>query len=242
VLRAFFLLAVWAVLAVPVGLVGLPLTLLTGNAALLYRWSVEIGSMGLRAAGVRTRVRFEEPLPAGTAYLFLSNHASNLDPPLLAAVLLPRRTAMLIKQELLRIPLLGWSMRLAGFVPVARSGSVQDAKRSLDQAAAMLRSGVSVTAFVEGTRSPDGRLLPFKKGPFFLAMECGVPVVPVTLIGTGSLLPKGASRLLSGTVQVVVHRPLLPREFANRDALKDAVRAAIASALPEGSPEKDVKA
>ena len=232
VLRAYLLLAVWAVLAVPVGLVALPWTLLTRDASLLYRWGVWIGGVGLRAAGVRVRVRFEAPLPPGTACLFLSNHASNLDPPLLAWVLLPRRTAMLIKQELLRIPLLGWAMRLAGFVPVARSGSVEDAKRSLEQAAAVIRSGVSMTAFAEGTRSPDGRLLPFKKGPFFLAMNCGVPVVPVTLIGTGALLPKGVFRLRRGTVQVVVHAPLLPRDFAGRDALKDAVRAAIASSLP----------
>ena len=231
-LRAYLLLGVWGLLAVPVGLIALPWTLLTRNAALLYRWGVWIGAVGLRAAGVRTQVHFEEPLEAGQPYLFLSNHASNLDPPLLAAVLLPRRTAMLIKQELLRIPLLGWGMRLAGFVPVARSGSVEDAKRSLDQAAAVIQTGVSLTVFVEGTRSPDGRLLPFKKGPFFLAMQSDVPVVPVTLVGTGTLLPKGGLRLRRGTVQVVVHRPLLPRDFANRDALKEAVRAAIASALP----------
>ena len=230
-LRAYLLLAVWAVLAIPVAIVGLPWTLLTRNAGPLYRWGVLAGSLGLRAAGVRTTVRFEAPLPE-TACLFLSNHVSNLDPPLLAAVLRPRRAAMLIKQELLRIPLLGWGMWLAGFVPVARSGSVEDAKRSLEQAAAVLRSGVSLVVFAEGTRSPDGRLLPFKKGPFFLAMESGLPVVPVTLVGTGALLPKGSSRMHGGNVDVVVHPPLLPRSFENRDALQKAVRAAIASALP----------
>ncbi len=237
-LRACFLMAIWGLLAIPVGLIGLPWTLLTGDASLLYRWGSAIGGLGLRAAGVRTAVRYEAPLPE-TACLFLSNHASNLDPPLLAAMLLPRRTAMLIKQELLKVPLLGWGMRLAGFVPVARSGSVEDARRSLEQAAAVLRSGVSLTVFVEGTRSPDGRLLPFKKGPFFLAMECGVPVVPVTLINTGALLPKGKLRLRRGTVQVVVHAPLLPQDYRNRDALKEAVRASIASALPvAGLPEE----
>ena len=225
------MLGVWAVLTVPFGLVALPWTMLTRNPTLLYHWGVVIGSLGLRAAGVRTRVRYEAPLPKHAACLFLSNHASNLDPPLLAAVLLPRRTPMLIKQELLKIPLLGRGMRLAGFVPVARSGSVEDARRSLDQAAAVLRSGVSLVVFVEGTRSPDGRLLPFKKGPFFLAMECGVPVVPVTLVGTGALLPKGVFRLRRGTVQVVVHAPLMPRDFADRNALRNAVRASIASAL-----------
>ena len=206
--------------------------MLTGNASLLYRWGVGIGSLGLRAAGVRTRVRFAVPLKASQPYLFLANHASNLDPPLLAAVLLPMRTAMLIKQELLRIPLLGRGMRLAGFVPVARSGSVEDARRSLEQAAAVIKSGVSITAFVEGTRSPDGRLLPFKKGPFFLAMASEVPVVPVTLIGTGKLLPKGVLRLRKGTIDVIVHAPIEPGAYRDRDALREAVRATIASALP----------
>ncbi len=231
-LRAWFLLAMWGALAIPVGLVALPWTVLTRNASLLYRWGVGIGSLGLRAAGVRARVRFTVPLDPGRAYLFLSNHASNLDPPLLAAVLRPVRTAMLIKQELLKIPLLGRGMRLAGFVPVARSGSVEDARRSLEQAASVVRTGVSMTVFVEGTRSPDGRLLPFKKGPFFLAMHCGVPVVPVTLVGTSSLLPKGRLRLRRGTVEVVVHAPMEPGSYGSRDALKDAVREAIASALP----------
>ncbi len=198
----------------------------------MYRWGVWIGKMGLRAAGVKPRVRFEASLPEGPC-LFLVNHASNLDPPLLASVLLPRRTAMLIKQELLKIPILGWGMSLAGFVPVARSGSVEDARRSLDQAAASIRSGLSMTVFVEGTRSTTGKLLPFKKGPFFLAMACGVPVIPVTLVGTGGLMPKGALRLRPGVVEVIVHAPLLPAAFARREALMAAVRTAIGSALPE---------
>ncbi len=232
-LRAWLLLAVWGLLAIPVGLIALPYTVLTRRAGLLYRWGVAIGQAGLRAVGVQTVVHASAPLPAG-ACLLLCNHASNLDPPLIAAALLPRRSAMLIKQELLRIPLLGWGMQLAGFVPVARSGSVEDAKRSLEQSAAVLRSGVSLLIFVEGTRSPDGRLLPFKKGPFFLAMESGVPVVPVTLVGTGALMPKGALRLKRGTVNVFFHEPLMPSDFANRDALRQAVRQAIASALPDG--------
>lgn len=231
-LRAFFLVAVWGVMAVPVGLVALPWTALSRNVGLLYRWGTGIGALGLRVAGVRSRVRYESPLPVDQACLFLVNHASNLDPPLLAGVLRPRRVAMLVKQELLRIPMLGWGMRLAGFVPVARSGRVDDAKRSLDQAVGVLRGGTSLAVFVEGTRSPDGRLLPFKKGPFFLAMESGVPVVPVTLSGTSTLMAKGSQRLRRGTVDIVFHAALDPRTFATRDALKDAVRAAIASGLP----------
>ncbi len=230
-LRAFWLLIVWSALALILGLPLLVWTVLTRDARLLFRWGVWMGSAGLRAAGVRSRVHFTAPLDPAQPYLFLSNHASNLDPPLLAAALAPRRTAMLIKQELLRVPLLGWGMRLAGFVPVARSGSVEDARRSLSEAARVLGSGISLAVFAEGTRSPDGGLLPFKKGPFFLARETGFPVVPVTLRGTHALLPKGALRLRSGTVEVTFHAPLDPRAFTGRDELREAVRAAIASGL-----------
>ncbi len=229
-LRALWLLFVWAVQAVLLAPF-LLLTILTGDSKLLLRYGVAAGARGLRLSGVGATVRSAEPLDPAQPYLFLSNHASNLDPPLLAGILAPRSVTMLIKQELLKVPLLGWGMRLAGFVPVARSGSVEDAKRSLEQAAAVLRSGTSLAVFVEGTRSLDGRLLPFKKGPFFLAMQCGVPVVPVTLVGTGALLPKGRLRLKRGTVEVVLHKPLRPADYPNREALKEAVRAAIASAL-----------
>ena len=230
--RAAFLVFVWGLLAVPVACIALPWTLLTRDASLLYRWGVAIGIFGLRVAGIRVKAQFLAPVPQDTPCLYLVNHASNLDPPLLASVL-PRRSAMLIKRELLRIPLLGWGMRLAGFVPVARSGSVEDARKSLDEAASVLRSGISLAIFVEGTRSPDGRLLPFKKGPFFLAETCRLPVVPVTIRGTAALLPKGSLRLRSGTVSVTFHPPLHPAGFPSRDALRSAVRSAIASALPE---------
>ena len=89
--------------------------------------------------------------------------------------------------------------------------------------------------FVEGTRSTDGRLLPFKKGPFHLAMEVGAPVVPVTLLGTYECWPKGSFAMRRGTATVIFHPPMEPADYADRDALMTAVRATIASALPEDS-------
>jgi 1-acyl-sn-glycerol-3-phosphate acyltransferase len=99
----------------------------------------------------------------------------------------------------------------------------------VNQAAAeMARSGVHITSFVEGTRSGDGRLLPFKKGPFYLAMETCAPVVPVTIRGTEKLMPRGSLKVRPGMVRIVFHPPLDPGDFATREDLMEAVRASIA--------------
>jgi 1-acyl-sn-glycerol-3-phosphate acyltransferase len=95
-----------------------------------------------------------------------------------------------------------------------------------------LEQGSCLVIFPEGTRSRDGSLLPFKKGPFFLAMESGAPVVPVSIVGTTRLLPKGSVGLKSGTVTVTFHAPLHPVDYASKEDLMEAVREAIASGLP----------
>jgi 1-acyl-sn-glycerol-3-phosphate acyltransferase len=108
----------------------------------------------------------------------------------------------------------------------------------------VLEKGVHITTFVEGTRSRDGRLLPFKKGPFYLAKETGAPCIPVSIWGTETMMAKGSMRIHPGTAQIVFHAPVYPANFATREELLLAVRAAIASALPkwmhnEKSTEQD---
>jgi len=171
-------------------------------------------------------------IPAGKACIFMSNHVSNLDPP----VLLPRipgRTSVFLKQSLMKIPVLGYCMRLAEFIPVTRDGSVEGAQQNARRAAAVLAKGIHITTFVEGTRSRDGRMLPFKKGPFYLAMDTGAPCIPVSISGTEHLMRKGSMRIFPGEVRLVFHRPLYPQNFSDRDALMHAMREAIASGLPE---------
>jgi 1-acyl-sn-glycerol-3-phosphate acyltransferase len=97
----------------------------------------------------------------------------------------------------------------------------------------VLRSGVSMTIWPEGTRSPDGRLLPFKKGPFYLAMESGVPIVPITVVGTHETWPKGEFAIHPGTVTVIFHDPIDPAAFPAQEDLMNAVRERIRSGLPE---------
>lgn len=230
-LRSALLLAVWALLGVPAFLVAVPIALLRRDGATLYRVGAAVGRIGLNVAGIRMHATFAQPLPLDTPCLFLANHASILDPPVLAAVLAPRRVVMLVKRELTRIPLFGIGMRAAGFIPVSRSGRVEDARQAIAQAGTSFGAGISVAIFPEGTRSKDGKLLPLKNGPFFLAMHAGAPVVPVTIRGTHHLLPKSSLRLRRGQVEVIVHAPLDPRDFASREALREAVRDRITSAL-----------
>lgn len=232
-LRALVLLAVFLVLGIPAAVLGIPWTLLTGDISLAYRWAMAIMRAGLRAAGIRVEAEWQAKLDPAKKYLFFSNHASNLDPTVLLPML-PGRTAVFIKRSLMRIPVLGYGMKLADFIPVDRDGRVESAKLSVDEAERVLARGVHVTSFVEGTRSPNGRLLPFKKGPFYLAMESGAAVVPVTLVGTGKLMRKGSLKLCPGVARVVFHAPIEPGRFATREDLMMAVRAAIESGLGAG--------
>jgi 1-acyl-sn-glycerol-3-phosphate acyltransferase len=231
VIRTLVMVLFWAIAMPMAAVIGFPWTLLTGNIRLLYWLGTRAAWAGVRLGGVRVVVIGREQLQAEKTYVFLSNHASNLDPPILIP-LIPRRTSVLVKKELFRIPILGRAMRMASLVPVDRSNR-DAAVASLRRAAQVLRQGISMTIFVEGTRSADGRLLPFKKGPFYLAMDAAVEVVPVTIAGTHELMPKTRMSIRPGTVTVTFHPAVDPRRFDGRESLMEAVRTQIASALPE---------
>ena len=231
-LPALTLLFVYTVLGIPAALIGIPWTLITGDISMVYRWAMWILHAGLRAAGIRIEAVRRRPLDPTKRYIFLSNHISNLDPPVLLP-LLPGRTSVFVKRSLMKIPVIGYAMRLGEFIPVDRDGRVESAKDSVTSAARVLSSGLNITSFVEGTRSRDGRLLPFKKGPFYLATETGAPVVPVSIWGTESMMKKGSLRLYPGTAHVTFHAPLDPKDFATREDLMAAVRSAVESGLPE---------
>lgn len=231
-LAAIILLATWVILGIPTALIGFTGALLRRDVSLLYRMALGVARIGLRLAGIRVQADWRAPLDPRRRYIFLSNHVSNLDPPVLLP-LLPTRVSVFIKRSLLKIPMLGWGMQLADFIPVDRDGRTESAIESVQAAAQVLRSGLSIVSFVEGTRSRDGRLQPFKKGPFYLAMETGAPVIPVSIYGTETMMRKGSVRIFPGTAHVIFHPPLEPANYATRDDLLAAVHKAIASGLPQ---------
>jgi 1-acyl-sn-glycerol-3-phosphate acyltransferase len=231
-IASFTILITILVLGTPAALVLIPWAMITGNATPLYNAAMFTVRMALRLAGVRVVAAGLERVPAHTACIFMSNHVSNLDPPALLP-LIPGRTSVFIKRSLTKIPVLGYGMKLGDFVPVDRDGRVESAQESIAAARQVLNRGLHITTFVEGTRSPDGRMLPFKKGPFYLAMEAGAPCVPISIHGTEGMMAKGSLRVRPGTAHITFHEPLYPRDFATREELLAAVRAAVASGLPE---------
>jgi len=229
-IRTLAMLAFWT-LALPVAaLIGFPWTFLTNNVSLLYRMFMFGAITGVRIAGVRIETVGLDQLDPSRTYIFMSNHISNLDPPV-TLPLIPRRTSVMVKKGLFKVPILGQIMLAGSLVPVDRDNrdaglsAVRDAVKAIEQ-------GLNMTIYVEGKRSFDGRLLPFKKGPFYLAEECKVPVVPITISGTEDVMPKARFAIRPGTVTVQFHDPIEPADFGERDCLIAKVRAAINSGLP----------
>jgi 1-acyl-sn-glycerol-3-phosphate acyltransferase len=229
--RTLAALLFWIVLVPPAALIAFPWTLITRDVRFLYWIGMGLAFRGARITGAKVKlVGLDEIDTAGT-YIFMSNHVSNLDPPLLVP-LIPRRTSVLAKKEIWRIPILNKALDLAEIVPVERSNR-EAAISSIRRAGEVMRHHINMTIFPEGTRSPDGRLLPFKKGPFHLAAETGFPIVPVTILGTYEMMPKSSLIVKPGTATLVFHPPVDPKKFASREELMEAVWEKIKSALPK---------
>jgi 1-acyl-sn-glycerol-3-phosphate acyltransferase len=228
-IRTLVMLGFWAALLPFAALIGFPWTLLTGDVSLLYRMTMWGAWNGVRLAGIQVKTVGLDKLDPARTYIFMSNHVSNVDPPILMP-LIPRRMSIMVKKELFRVPVLARLMRFGSLVPVDR-GNRESGIAAVRAAAEVIRQGVNMTIYVEGHRSFDGKLLPFKKGPFYLAEECGVPVVPVTIVGSHEVMPKRRFAIKPGTVTVIFHAPIEPKDFGSRDCLMAKVRRAIDSGL-----------
>jgi 1-acyl-sn-glycerol-3-phosphate acyltransferase len=229
-IRAILLLAFWGISILIVGPWLVLYVAITGNIKPLYGGATSLAIFGVRMAGVKIVLQGLENLRHGQCYIFMSNHVSNLDPPILIPSI-PGRCSVLVKKELFRTPILGTGMRLADLVPVDRADR-EAAIESVNAARRVMAKGLHMVIYPEGTRSADGRLLTFKKGPFHLAMDSGMPVIPVTLLGTFESWPKTRFALRPGTATVIFHPAIDPKSFSDRNVLMQAVRESIASALP----------
>ena len=230
-IRTTIMLAFWVLAAPIAAIIGFPTAFIMGNIKVLYALFMWGSRAGIWLAGVRVRVIGLDRFDHSKSYIFMTNHVSNLDPPIQIPVI-PRQTSIMVKQELFKVPILGQAMRMGELVPVDRVN--RDAGIEAVRAAkAVVKKGMPMTIYVEGKRSYDGKLLPFKKGPFYLAMECGVPVVPMTIVGTHYVMPKRRYSIKPGEVQVIFHDPIEPKDFGSRECLMEKVREVIESGLPE---------
>jgi 1-acyl-sn-glycerol-3-phosphate acyltransferase len=162
----------------------------------------------------------------------MCNHLSFLDAPMLVTVV-DRPVRFIVKRFVFRIPVLGLGMRFAGYVPLDKEGVGEGRKRIARASGLIKEKGYSFLVYPEGTRSWEGKLLPFRRGGFFLALDSGAPIVPVSIQGTYELMPRGRRTIRKGTVRIVFHEPIAVADYsaATMPALMERVRAAIASAL-----------
>lgn len=219
--------ALYVLAVVPVFL---PLAIVTGSIGPIY-WLARQGCrMALRLGGVRLQVLHANRAREHPCCVFVGNHVSNIEAPALFMVL--PRIAVIMKASLAGIPLLGSAMRRGGFIPVDRS-SRNSRREALRRAVVTLRGGISMLIFPEGTRNPGRRLLPFRPGPFQIAIAAGVPVVPVTVHGARRLMPRGASYLRPGRLTLVFHPPVSTTGMVEGDrlALMARVRETMQAAL-----------
>jgi 1-acyl-sn-glycerol-3-phosphate acyltransferase len=186
----------------------------------------------LRLAGARLEVHGLEKIPKRCTLVFMPNHQSNCDPP--AVFLILPAVLVMAKKEFFRIPVLGRAMRMRGFVPVDRKKR-EKAIESVEQATRSLQAGHNFLVFPEGTRSPDGRLQPLKKGVFVMAIKAQATIVPISVSGSRRIMPKGKLLISPGLVRITIHDPV-PTEgctLEDREQIMERVRQAILSGLTE---------
>ena len=208
--------------------------------ASIFRWKGLLYALGhagcwiaLTLAGIRYRVIGRGHIPR-EAVVFCSNHESNVDPPVLFQAL-HRRLHILYKAELRKFPIMKTVFDIGGFVPVDRADR-DKSMASIMRGAESLRSGNSFLIFPEGTRSPDGQLLPFKKGGFIMALQAQSPIVPVAVQGGRDAMHKGSAvvRPVMVTVRIGAPIPTAGLTFSDRDELIERVRREVQNLLSQG--------
>jgi 1-acyl-sn-glycerol-3-phosphate acyltransferase len=220
------------VFGVPACMLGL---LLPGKAlkGKLFLWvSKNYSRIALHALGVKVSCRGLENIDVGTPYVFMSNHVSHADSPALASVI-PHPLHWVFKKELSRIPVFGWVLLAGGQIMVDRSDP-EGSKAALEKALSGLSGNNSVMIYPEGTRSRDGKLQPLKKGGFWMAVQAGLPIVPVRVSGTREIVAAGTLRIRPGEVTVEVFPPVPTEGKAQADLpeLMRQVREAMISGTP----------
>jgi 1-acyl-sn-glycerol-3-phosphate acyltransferase len=231
------LLALLVAVTIPLALLTILLGFFDRHGKRVYRINQCWTWITLRLGGIALKIEGEENIDPKQPYIFMVNHQSNIDIPVLVQALPRFQLRWIAKKELLRVPFFGWAMWATKHITIDRSDPA-DALKSLERAKEKIAAGISVVVFPEGTRSRDGRLSRFKKGGFLLALQAHTQIVPVTINGSGRVLPSGGWRLRRGIIEVVVGKPIAVEghRAGKLRALSDQVRQAIAANLRATDP------
>lgn len=187
----------------------------------------------LFASRIRVTVKGLSNIDPKRSFIYMSNHQSNFDIPVLLAYL-PVQFRWIAKNELFKIPIFGYAMKRAGYISIDRSGR-KSTLQSIRNAAEIIRNGVSVIIFPEGTRSQDGNLKSFKNGGFVLAVDSGVPIIPIIIHGTWQIMSKNQLRIKPGRVFLEIQKPVESSNFSRKtkNDLLEKVRQIISDGLEE---------
>lgn len=226
----FFLIPAISVYTVVLGAASIVSSVFDRRGYFAHRCARAWSWLILKTTGVRVRVDGLDRIEPGRTYIFVSNHQSIYDIPVIFASL-PYQLRIIAKQSLARFPVLGWHLTRGGHLFVDRRNP--DRGGILKRWRALVSEGLSLIIFAEGTRSWDGRVARFKGGSFLLAIEAGLPIVPLAVINTRAVMPKGRLRTEPADVRLVVHDPIAPPALetptaADAKALADAVHAVVA--------------
>ena len=236
----FYLIPAISVYTIVLGAASLVSSLFDRRGHFAHRCARAWSWLILKTTGVTVDVEGLERIQPGTTYVFVSNHQSIYDIPVIFASL-PYQLRIIAKDSLAAFPVLGWHLRRGGHLFVDRKNP--DRSGILDRWRALVRDGLSLIIFAEGTRSVDGRVARFKAGSFMLALEAGLPIVPLAVVGTKHVMKKGRLRTEPGHAHLVVHAPIQPPTISSpsvRDAkaLADQVHAVVEASVVRLDPDQ----
>jgi 1-acyl-sn-glycerol-3-phosphate acyltransferase len=231
--------AVWVILATFVfGIIAIVMSFFVRTGDPIHKIASLWAKSILFVTRIKVSVNGLSNIDPSASYIYMSNHQSNFDIPVLLAYL-PVQFRWLAKAELFRIPIFGRSMRAAGYISIDRSKRAS-AFESISEAAEKIKNGVSMMIFPEGTRSIDGKIRPFKRGGFVLAVDSGVPIIPIVLRGTRSIMTKGQLRIKAGHVYMDIQKPIETSDYTrqSKDALIERLRTLICDVLEQPTKAK----
>jgi 1-acyl-sn-glycerol-3-phosphate acyltransferase len=234
----FFLIPAISVYTIVLGAASIVSSLFDSSGRFAHACARAWSWLILRTTGVRVTVEGLDRIAPATTYVFVSNHQSIYDTPVIFASL-PYQLRIIAKESLARFPVLGWHLKRGGHLFVDRRHP--DRAGILKRWRKLVSEGLSLIIYAEGTRSPDGRVARFKAGSFLLAIQAGLPIVPLAVIGTRRVMPKGRLRTEPAAVRLIVHHPIQPSvagipTVQDARALADRTHRIVAAAVRDGQP------